>query len=46
MIFDVTILKFINDFSKWAICGKPITFGSYQNYHQGNMHVYFLIKTV
>ena len=35
-------MKFINDFFKEAICGKPSTFASYQNHYQGNMYVYFL----
>ena len=40
------ILKFINDFTKEAIYGKLSTFCSYQNHYQGNVYVYFLIKTV
>ena len=39
--FCATVLKFVNDFSKGAICGMPSTSGSYQNYYQGNVYVYF-----
>ena len=43
MFFYVTILKFVNDFSKGAIYGKLSTFSSYQNHYQVNVYVYFLI---
>ena len=46
MFFNVMILKFVNDFSKGAIRGKQSNCGSYQNHYQGNVYVYFLIKTV
>ena len=39
-------MKFINDFSKEAVCGKSSTFGSHRNHYQGNVYVYILIKTV
>ena len=46
MFLDDTILKFFNDFSKGAIYDKPSSFDSYQNPYQGNVYVYFLIKTI
>ena len=39
--FQVTILKFLNDFSKGAICVIPITFSSNQSNYQVNVNVYF-----
>ena len=44
--FYAMILKFVHDLSNGAIYGKSSTFGSYQNRYQGNVSVYFLIKTV
>ena len=41
IILFVTILKFVNGFSKEIICSIPSTFGSYQNLYQGNVYVYF-----
>ena len=43
--FNVTIVKSINIFWKGANYSKPRTFDSYQNHYQGNVYVYFLIKT-
>ena len=46
MFFYVTILKFLNDFSKGVICAIPSNFSSHQNNYQVNMYSYFKIKTV
>ena len=46
VFFYITILKFINDFSKGAIYDKLSLFGSYQNHYQVNGYVCFLIETV
>ena len=42
--FYITMLKFVNDFSKGAICGIPSTLGSNQNHYQGNTYVYSKLK--
>ena len=40
------VLKFFNDFPKGVICDIRSTFGSHQNYYQGNVYVNFQIKTI
>ena len=44
LLFLVTILKLVDNFSKGAICVIPSTFGSRQNHYQVNLYAILNLK--
>ena len=45
-VFDLTILKGINNFSKRAIYDKLYIYVSYPKHYQGKVYMSFMIKIV